>query len=138
MPSTDKSLDPSHDEADTFDQLKGPTACSLVTGAFSTLLMELAQAVVLPEDKVSHTVLVKDGYVVVKVDQVHQNAEAYSLNIPVRNAKIFSMGDAIPCGSNGRKVVFLSHPLVGPLHRLQDDPQLLVKKSGHAPQRLNL
>ena len=122
----DKCLGPSHDEADTFNQLKGPTACSLVTGAFSTLLMELAQAVVLPEDKVSHTVLVQDGYVVVKVDHVHQNAEPIPLNIPVPEADIFLGGMLVPCGSSVRNVVFSSRPLVGSLHRLQDDPQLLV------------
>ncbi|RLM74792.1 hypothetical protein C2845_PM15G02100 [Panicum miliaceum] len=42
MPSPNRLLGPSHDELDTFDQLKGPTAYSLVTGSFATLLMELA------------------------------------------------------------------------------------------------
>ncbi|RLM69957.1 putative LRR receptor-like serine/threonine-protein kinase [Panicum miliaceum] len=61
MPSPNTWLGPSHDEPDTFDQLKGPTACSLVTGSFATLLMELAQAVVLPKEKVCHTVPMQDG-----------------------------------------------------------------------------
>ncbi|RLN33067.1 hypothetical protein C2845_PM03G26830 [Panicum miliaceum] len=40
--SPNKWLGPSHDEPDTFNQLKGPTACSLVTGSFSTMLIQLA------------------------------------------------------------------------------------------------
>ena len=50
------ALGSSHDEPDTFDMLNGPTSCSLKAGGFSTLMMELATGVVLPEDKVCHTV----------------------------------------------------------------------------------
>ena len=138
MPATEKCLGPSLDEADTFDQLKGPTACSLVTGASSTLLMDLAQVVVLPKDKVYHIVPVQDGYVEVKIDHVHHNAEPVALHIPMDDAEIFIWGMPVTPRSNGRKLLFASRPLVSPLHHLQDDPQLLVKKSGHAPQRLNL
>ena len=51
MPAPDICLGPSHDEPDTFDMLNGPTSCSLKAGGFSTLMMELAMGVVLPEDK---------------------------------------------------------------------------------------
>ncbi|RLN03069.1 hypothetical protein C2845_PM13G09100 [Panicum miliaceum] len=58
------------------------------------MLIELGQGVVLPEEKVCHTVPVQDGYVVVKIDHVHQNAEAIPLDIPLPDAKIFTLGDA--------------------------------------------
>ncbi|RLN34372.1 hypothetical protein C2845_PM03G26130 [Panicum miliaceum] len=44
----------------------------------------------LPEEKVCNTVPVKEGYVVVKIDHVHQNVEA----IPLPDAEIFTLGDA--------------------------------------------
>ena len=86
------------------------------------LLIELATGVVLPEEKVYHTVPVQDGYVVVKIDHVHQNAEPIALDIPMADAEIFTLGMPVPCRSSGRKVLFSSHSLVGPLHHLQDDP----------------
>jgi len=92
----------------------------------------------MPQEKDCHTVLVQDGYVVVKIDHVHQNAESVALDILMIDAEIFTLGMHITPGSNRRKLLFASRPLVSLLHRLQDDPQLLVKKSGHAPQRLNL
>ncbi|RLN39307.1 hypothetical protein C2845_PM01G48060 [Panicum miliaceum] len=58
------------------------------------MLIELGQGVVLPEEKVCHTVPVQDGYVVVKIDHVHQNAEAIPLDIPLPDAEIFTLGDA--------------------------------------------
>ena len=48
----------------------------------------------LPEDKFCHTVLVRDGYVMVKIDHVHQNAEPIPLDIPMADAEIFTLGDA--------------------------------------------
>jgi len=102
------------------------------------LLIELAMGVVLPDEPACHMVPVQDGYVVVKIDHVHHNTEPVALDIPMEDAEIFIWGMPVTPGSNGRKVLFASRPLVGLLHRLQDDPQLLVKKSGHAPQRLNL
>ncbi|RLM50347.1 hypothetical protein C2845_PMPSC049113 [Panicum miliaceum] len=58
------------------------------------MLIELGQGVVLPEEKVYHTVPVQDGYVVVKIDHVHQNEEAIPLDIPLPDAEIFTLGDA--------------------------------------------
>ncbi|RLN03436.1 hypothetical protein C2845_PM13G10190 [Panicum miliaceum] len=58
------------------------------------MLIELGQGVVLPEEKVCHTMPVQDGYVVVKIDHVHQNAEAIPLDIPLPNAEIFTLRDA--------------------------------------------
>ncbi|RLN32980.1 hypothetical protein C2845_PM03G23760 [Panicum miliaceum] len=78
----------------TFDRINGPTPCSLITRSFSMMLIELGQRVVLPEEKVCHTVLVQDGYVVVKIDHVHQNTEAIPLDIPPPDAEIFTMRDA--------------------------------------------
>ena len=86
------------------------------------MLMELAQGVVLPEDKVCHTMPVQDGYVVVKIDHVHQNAESVALDILMIDAEIFTLGVPVTPGSNRRKLLFASRPLVGLLHRLQDDP----------------
>ena len=90
----------------------------------------------MPQEKDCHTVLVQDGYVVVKIDHVHQNAESVALDILMIDAEIFTLGMHITPGSNRRKLLFASRPLVSLLHRLQDDPQLLVKKSGHAPPTL--
>ena len=58
------------------------------------MLIELATGVVLPEEKICHTVPVQDGYVVVKIDHVHQNAEPIALDIPMADAEIFTLGDA--------------------------------------------
>jgi len=138
MPATEKCLGPSLDEVDTFDRLNGPTPCSLITGRYSTLLIDLETGVVMPDQKDCHTVPVQDGYVEVKIDHVHHNAEPVALHIPMDDAEIFIWGMPVTPRSNGRKLLFASRPLVSPLHHLQDDPQLLVKKSGHAPQRLNL
>ena len=92
MPATEKCLGPSLD--DTFDRLKGPTTCSLVTETYSTLLIELATGVMLPNEPACHTVLVRDGYVMVKIDHVHQNAESVALDILMIDAEIFTLGDA--------------------------------------------
>ena len=73
---------------------------------------------------------VQDGYVMVKIDFVHENTKDVALPIPLPEADIFTLGMPIPCGSNGRKVVFSSRPLVG--------RQLVVPKSGHAPPHLIL
>jgi len=76
-------------------------------------------------------VLVRDGYVVVKLDYVHDNAKDVALAIPLPEDDIFTLGDVRTIRIQWKKkVVFSSRPLVG--------PQLVVPKSGHAPQRLNL
>jgi len=49
---------------------------------------------VLPKDKACHTVPLRDGYVVVKVYYVHENAEPIPLDIPMPDADIFTLGDA--------------------------------------------
>ena len=57
------------DEPNTIERLNNvPTPCSIITGSYSTLLIELAQGIVHPGDKEGHTVPVQDGYVVVKID----------------------------------------------------------------------
>ena len=48
----------------------------------------------MPQEKDCHTVPVQDGYVVVKIDHVHQNAEPIPLDIPMADAEIFTLGDA--------------------------------------------
>ncbi|RLN42760.1 hypothetical protein C2845_PM01G44310 [Panicum miliaceum] len=58
------------------------------------MLIELGQGVMLPEEKVYHTVPMQDGYVVVKIDHIHQNVEAIPLGIPLPDAKILTLGDA--------------------------------------------
>ena len=58
------------------------------------MLIELAQGIVQPGDKECHTVLVQDGYVMVKIDFVHQNAKDVALPILLPEAKIFTLGDA--------------------------------------------
>ena len=72
------------------------------------MLIELAQGIVQPGDKECYTVPVQDGYVVVKLDFVHENAKDVDLPIPLPEAEIFTLGMPVPCGSNGRKVVFSS------------------------------
>ncbi|RLN39276.1 uncharacterized protein C2845_PM01G44580 [Panicum miliaceum] len=136
MSSPDKCLGPSHDEQDTFDQLKGPTACSLVTGSFAMLLIELAQAVVLLENKVCHTVPVQDGYVVVKVDCVHENAEAYPLDIPVPNAEMFTLGDARTLWIQWKKRGVIISPLGRSIASSSERPSSTGAQSEHAAQLL--
>ena len=57
-------------------------------------MIELAQGIVQPEDKECHTVPVQDGYVMVKIDFVHQNAKDIALPIPLPEADIYTLGDA--------------------------------------------
>ena len=83
------------DEPDTIDRLNNvPTPCSIITGSYSTLLIELAQGIVQPRDKECHTVPVQDGYVVVKIDFVNQNKKYIALPIPLPEADIYTLGDA--------------------------------------------
>ena len=58
------------------------------------LLIELAMGVMLPDEPACHTMPVQDGYVVVKIDHVHQNAESVALDILMIDAEIFTLGDA--------------------------------------------
>ena len=58
------------------------------------MLTELAQEIVQPGDKKCHTVPVQDGYVVVKLDFVHENAKDVALPILVPEADIFILADA--------------------------------------------
>jgi len=58
------------------------------------LLIELAMGVVLPDEPACHMVPVQDGYAVVKIDFVHENAEIVELDIPQPEAEIFTLGDA--------------------------------------------
>src|SRR6185312_12137640 len=86
---------PMFDEPDTNERLNNvPTPYSIITGSYSTLLIELAQGIVQPRDKECHMVLVQDGYVVVKIDFVHKNTKGVALPIPLPEANIFTLGDA--------------------------------------------
>ena len=75
-------------------------------------------------------VLVRDGYVVVKLDYVHDNAKDVALPIPLREADIYTLGDARTMRIQWKKSGILIPPLVG--------RQLVVPQSGHAPQHLIL
>src|SRR6185436_12885818 len=89
------TISPIFDEPDTIERLNNvPTPCSIITGSYSTLLFELAQGIVQPGDKECHTVLVQDGYVVVKIDFVHENTKDVALPIPLPEADIYTLGDA--------------------------------------------
>ena len=126
-----KCIGPILDEPDTIDRLNNvPTPCSIITGSNSTLLIELAQGIVQPGDKECHTVPVQDGYVVVKIDFVHQNAKDIALPIPLPEADIYTLGDAVTMRIQWKKSGILIPPLVG--------RQLVVPQSGHAPQYLIL
>ena len=95
MPDHEKCLAAMLDEPDTIDRLNNvPTPCSIITGSYSTLLFELAQEIVQPGDKECHTVPVQDGYVMVKIDFVHENAKDVALPIPLPEADIFTLADA--------------------------------------------
>ena len=48
-----------------------------------------------PGDKEFHTVLVQDGYVVVKIDFVNQNTKDIALPIPLPEVDIYTLGDAL-------------------------------------------
>ena len=65
----------------------------------------------LPEDKFCHTVPVQDGYVVVKIDHVHQNAESIALNILMIDAEIFTLGDARNTRIQWKKTSILIPPI---------------------------
>ena len=59
------------------------------------MLIELATgSIVMPQEKDCHTVPVQDGYVVVKIDHVHQNAESVALDMLMIDDEIFTLGDA--------------------------------------------
>jgi len=46
------SIGPMFDEPDTIERLNNvPTPCSIITGSYSTLLIQLAQEIVQPGDK---------------------------------------------------------------------------------------
>ncbi|RLN23092.1 hypothetical protein C2845_PM07G09490 [Panicum miliaceum] len=96
------SVDPDRLKQEIMDEIFGKlraagivdAALGASIGKSSCTSKELGQGVVLPEEKVCHTVPVQDGYVVVKIDHVHQNAEAIPLDIPLPDAEIFTLGDA--------------------------------------------
>ena len=73
------------------------------------MLIELAQRIVQPGDKECHTVPVQDGYVVVKLDFVHENAKNVALPIPLLEADIFTLGDARTMRIQWKKKWY-SHP----------------------------
>ena len=81
-------------------------------------------------DKVCHMVPVRDGYVVVKLDYVHDNAKDIALPIPLPEADIYTLGDALTIRIQWKKSGILILPLVG--------RQLVVPQSGHATQQLIL
>ena len=79
------SIGPMFDEPGTIERLNNvPTPCSIITGRYSTLLIELAQGIVQPGCKECHTVPVQDWYVMVKLDFVHENTKDVALPIPLR------------------------------------------------------
>ena len=103
------SIGPIFDEPDTIERLNNvPTPCSIITGCYSTLLIELAQGIVQSGDMECHTVPVQDGYVVVKIDFVHENAKDVALPIPLPEADIYTLGDARTMRIQWKKVVFSS------------------------------
>ena len=73
---------------------------------------------------------VQDGYVVVKIDFVHENAKDVALPIPMPEADIYTLGDALTIRIQWKKSGILIPPLVG--------RQLVVPQSGRAPQQLIL
>ncbi|RLM74031.1 hypothetical protein C2845_PM15G00940 [Panicum miliaceum] len=93
------------------------------------MLIELGQGVVLPEEKVYHMVPLQDGYVVVKIDHVHQKVEAIPLDIPLPNAEIFTLGDARNTRIQWKKSGILIQPISW-------SSSTGGAKSGHAPQLL--
>ena len=94
------------------------------------MLIELAQGIVQPGDKECHTVPVQDGYVMVEIDFVHENANDVALSIPLPEADIYTLGDARTMRIQWKKSGILIPPLVG--------RQLVVPQSSHAPQHLIL
>ena len=94
------------------------------------MLIELAQGIVQSVDKECHMVPVQDGYVVVKIDFVHENAKDVALPIPLPEADIYTLEDARTMRIQWKKSGILISPLVG--------RQLVVPQSGHAPQHLIL
>ena len=94
------------------------------------MLIELAQGIVQPGDKECHTVPVQDGYVMVKIDFVPENAKDVALPIPLPEADIYALGDARTMRIQWKKSGILIPPLVS--------RQLVVPQSGHAPQHLIL
>ena len=112
MPDHEKCIGDILDEPNTIDRLNNvPTPCSIITGNYSPLLIELAQGIVQPKDKECHTVLVQDGYVVVKIDFVHENAKDVALPIPLLEADIFTLGDARTMRILWKKSVILIPPI---------------------------
>jgi hypothetical protein len=89
------------------------------------LFIELAQGIVQLGDKECHIVPVQDGYVVVKIDFVHQNAKDIALPIPLPEADIYTLGDAVTMRIQWMKSGIIIPQLVG--------RQLVVPQSGHAP-----
>ena len=84
------------DEPDTIDRLNNiPTPCSIITGDYSTLLIELAPGIVQPGDKKCHTKPVRDGYVMVKLAYFHDNTKDVALPIPLPDADIYTLGDVL-------------------------------------------
>ena len=125
------TIGPRFDEPDTIKRLNNvPTPYNIITGSYSTLLIELSQRIVQPGDKECHTVPVQDGYVVVKIDFVHQNAKDIALPILLPEADIYTLGDAITKRIQWKKSGILIPPLVS--------RQLVVPQSVHAPQHLIL
>ena len=100
------------DEPDIIERLNNvPTPCSIITGSYSTLLIELAQGIVQPGDKECHTVPMQDGYVMVKIDFVHKNAKDVALPIPLPEADIFTLGDARTMRIQWKKSAILIPPI---------------------------
>jgi len=125
------TIGPIFDEPDFIERLNNvPTLCSIITGSYSTLLIELAHGIVQPGDKECHTVPVQDGYVMVKIDFVHQNAKDIALPIPLPEADIYTLLDALTMWIQWKKSGILIPPLVS--------RQLVVPQRGHTPQHLIL
>ena len=112
MPDHEKCIGDILDEPNTIDRLNNvPTPCSIITGNYSTLLIELAQGIVQPKDKECHTVPVQDGYVMVKIDFVHENSKDVALPIPLLEADIFTLGDAHTMRIQWKKSSILIPPI---------------------------
>ena len=80
-------------DIDSIDALTDPTHCALLIyhGGYQ---IELARGLVYPEQTELHTVLILDGYVVVKVEFVHMNFDDHVLK-PPPNDETLTLGHAL-------------------------------------------
>jgi len=80
-------------DLDSIDVLTDPTPCALLIypGGYQ---IEVARGLVYPQQTELHTVLILDGYVVVKVEYVHMNFDDHVLK-PPPNDETLTLGQAL-------------------------------------------